>query len=377
MKGRLFFISIFLNLFFSFTAFAAPSITDSPTTISHGTTITISGKNFGIHKDYSPNKDYLPAAWENFESGVADRDVWMYDGPNGLQRTKDNQRRGSIYASRGTKKTETFTNVFGEEKTGGSGSFYNPNNTNSQVLFISAWCMFPIGTVDGLRGIDAQCKFISTLSVGQYGNQYWNISSFTNSSEVYLRLNFEDGRISSTPLRLNQGTINENEWHRFDLAIDTTKAYGKKVSAFYIDGKEYTNESNRYFLESPDCHSDGGYGCPREFSGSFVVRYFRTENFYVYFDDLYVNNTWARVEISENSTWNETASLHKEIQVSKIWSENSITFTVNQGSFQNGDTAYIFAVDENGVASNGKKIVFSAEGQCDIARPGSVTVGAF
>ena len=54
----------------------------------------------------------------------------------------------------------------------------------------------------------------------------------------------------------------------------------------------------------------------------------------------------ARVEIGDSPDW--SACRHREIQVASSWSDGSIKITVNQGSFQAVETAYLFVVDSEG-----------------------------
>jgi hypothetical protein len=67
-------------------------------------------------------------------------------------------------------------------------------------------------------------------------------------------------------------------------------------------------------------------------------------------DDVYIANSRARVELANRNTW--SGMTHREIQPVTAWSSNSIAIKVNQGSFQIGETAYLFVVDENGVVNS-------------------------
>jgi hypothetical protein len=69
-----------------------------------------------------------------------------------------------------------------------------------------------------------------------------------------------------------------------------------------------------------------------------------TGNASIYLDDIFVQKgTQARVEIGDSPDW--SACTHREIQVPSAWSDGSIKITVNQGSFQAGEQAYLFVVD--------------------------------
>jgi hypothetical protein len=71
-----------------------------------------------------------------------------------------------------------------------------------------------------------------------------------------------------------------------------------------------------------------------------------TLNSYVYFDDVYIDDSWARVVIADQPTLE--ASTHREIQIPSAWSDTSVTITVNQGSFPSLVGAYLYIIDSNG-----------------------------
>jgi hypothetical protein len=86
-------------------------------------------------------------------------------------------------------------------------------------------------------------------------------------------------------------------------------------------------------------------------------------------DDIYYDNTLSRVMVGNASTFN--ASNHLEMQIPSAWSSNSITFTVNQGAFQEGQNAYLYVVDENGtVNENGYPITIG--GNSSVSIPGDI-----
>jgi hypothetical protein len=81
-----------------------------------------------------------------------------------------------------------------------------------------------------------------------------------------------------------------------------------------------------------------------------------------FFDNVYIDRTQARVEIGNAPTW--SACTHREIQVPTAWQQgvvggmDSITVTVNQGSFPYG-SAYLYVVDNSGAWNeNGYPITF-------------------
>jgi hypothetical protein len=79
-------------------------------------------------------------------------------------------------------------------------------------------------------------------------------------------------------------------------------------------------------------------------------------NGFIYTDSAYIDNTLARIEICNTNNWNTRT--HCEIQIPYLWNNGQIGITLNQGSFANGSTAYLFVIDANGTASTGKQITF-------------------
>ena len=77
------------------------------------------------------------------------------------------------------------------------------------------------------------------------------------------------------------------------------------------------------------------------------------------------------MEIGDNAVWD--ACKHTEIQHPLQWSLNSIAITVNQGSFNDCDTAFLFVIDEHGVASEGKQVTFDNGIKSCIPKPASPT----
>jgi hypothetical protein len=86
---------------------------------------------------------------------------------------------------------------------------------------------------------------------------------------------------------------------------------------------------------------------------------------WVWLDNVYIDNTWARVEIGNKPTW--TGCTQREMQTPTAWSNTSITVKVNQGPFQDGSAAYLYVVDANGsVNGQGFPVTFG-QGEVPVA----------
>jgi len=81
---------------------------------------------------------------------------------------------------------------------------------------------------------------------------------------------------------------------------------------------------------------DGVEGCPSN------------PGAHVYIDDVYMDESWARVMVGNAPTWGVCTL--REIQIPTSWSNNEITITFNAGSYQSGDSAYLYVISETGVA---------------------------
>jgi hypothetical protein len=82
------------------------------------------------------------------------------------------------------------------------------------------------------------------------------------------------------------------------------------------------------------------------------------------FGEIYVDNTPQRVEICNANT--KVGSNHCEIQIPVTWADSSVTVKVNQGSFMDNSSAYLYVIDSSGNPSTGKQITFvSANGAPD------------
>jgi hypothetical protein len=80
----------------------------------------------------------------------------------------------------------------------------------------------------------------------------------------------------------------------------------------------------------------------------------------LYISELYMDNSFARVELGNAPTW--AACTHREIQIPSAWSATEITVTVNQGAFEAEDDVWLYVVDENRVNNSvGYPLVIGGE----------------
>jgi len=83
--------------------------------------------------------------------------------------------------------------------------------------------------------------------------------------------------------------------------------------------------------------------------GGYLGNADRSHETVIFYDDVYFDNTWARIEIGDSPNYNSCT--HRETQLPTVWDDGELSFTLNAGSFSNGEQSYIFVVDELGNVS--------------------------
>jgi hypothetical protein len=91
----------------------------------------------------------------------------------------------------------------------------------------------------------------------------------------------------------------------------------------------------------------------------------------VWTDDIYIDDTQARVELGDKSTW--SACTWRDIQPATSWSDNSIQISVNQGRFGSSANAYLYIVDSTGVVNANGYPVSIGSGSSDTTAPAAPT----
>ena len=66
----------------------------------------------------------------------------------------------------------------------------------------------------------------------------------------------------------------------------------------------------------------------------------------IYIDDLYFDDTQARIELCDRPTW--VSCTQREHQIPVNWSANSVEFEMNAGAFATAEDVYLYVVDAQG-----------------------------
>ena len=138
--------------------------------------------------------------------------------------------------------------------------------------------------------------------------------------------------------RYGDAIPNDGTWHHLRYMLDKGSAptYG---SERLFDGDTELWSAVLYYPES--CMDAFVFGCDN--ANAYDGR------MNVYWDDVYFDNSWARVEIGNAPLYSNCT--RTEVQVPSAWSASAITCTLKQGSFGNGQQVYVFVTDPTGAVS--------------------------
>jgi len=292
---------------------AAPSVTTVSGTVEHGMPIVISGSGFGSHADYGGSQSFLCNGWQDFETGSLQGGNFTIDNLNVWQLRTTNTKPNSSY--HGMK-------YYNGTRLGELRIFTKPD---THEFYSSFWIM------------------LTQPTMGNDGGKFWRIWSDIHEDNIYLatggdntmiRGYSESQRVSGSTQWGSPNSIGYGQWHRIEIWMDDSPS----EFTVWMDGVfQWTHDDwvpNPWYSGTHtwavghminDCN--GGHN----------------------FDDVYMSNTRARIEIGNASTW--SACTHREVQIPTSWSSGSITATVNQGSFADGASAYLYVVDAEGAAS--------------------------
>ncbi len=329
---------------------AAPVVSAENGTFTHGQTVTITGSGFGTKSPVAPLQwDPVDGMYSSISQGATvptgGSNPWNSSGG------ADMYNPTFITTNPRGKWTAKYTNAS------------SPSSVHNAVLGEKSW---------------AACSTAKLyLSYWLYPHQN---PSNPGASNKYMRITDNGGWSSSVSWLIwdpgsgdistysvatdytgeiyesTDGTV--GAWNRLELTIDNSVSPHPAVSTsmnnvsqgsfrssqsiapligIYTIGADWTNAQN-----SPIAQLDWG--------------------------EIYVDSTLARVEICNAAT--KTSSNHCEIQIPTTqWIDGQLQIQVNQGSFANGSTAYLYVVDASGNVSAGNKITFGSSGTTGTEQP--------
>ena len=295
----------------SVAAGAAPSISGVSGTVSHGSSITITGSSFGSKTTAAP------VAWKTFEDNSITSGGWSIGFPANFSISGSNNRSNSSY--------------YGKAYYGGSEErvWFSRNLPSATLFFTSFW----------LR--------LSSNANQQSGKFYRVYFSGANSDNIYLSTgdgNFQIRGYSECNGSTEWGagpSMAQNGWSKVDILLSQSGGMTAWVNGVQSwTHPEWTGGGCGW---APSGHS---IDLPNMLDGPERGHVALGEYGY---DDILFDTTQARVELCPGSTWAARGGC--ESQPATSWGASSIVVTVNRGGFSTGNTAYLYVVDSTGTAN--------------------------
>jgi hypothetical protein len=303
--------------------------------------LIIAGSGFGEKQQVSP------ITWDDVESGSFSN-LWQ----------------SSNQLSIGSEARHSNSNYCGTANMAGSGGvnlayFTVDNSAVAETWFVQYWFMidenFDWGTSTYGNGDEnlANVKFFRMWNPGSIDENFLiNLHGWDNSAQYYAEYvsNSSGGYCESGFLTGWETGV----WHcvQFEY-MDSSVGGNDGIFRYWRDGQLIVNDTD---LMTRDTYSD--------LKRPYIVGFYDawndsgTDRDDFYIDDVYTDSTWARVELGNNSVFANCT--HREIQIPTAWATDEITVTFNQGSFADGDTAYLFVVDADGDVSDGEMVIIGA-----------------
>ena len=314
-------------------------VTSIDGSFAHGEIITLGGYRFGT-------KERADAvAWDDMEAG-AFSDEWSYTGD--LMIGTESRHANSSYC--GT------LNMQGSLKESANKAYFRAGTDSANPWFAQFWFKldenFDWGTTSYGNGDEnlAGLKFFRMWSTtSESENMHINGEAYGNGLNLSIEYVNSEGEG-----RFRSGFKEEwtkDVWHCLQFEyLDSDQGVNNGECRMWFDGGLVLERTNLMTRE------DGAaYKRPQLMGFYDAWNDAGTDRDDFYIDDAYIDNSWARVELGDNVEY--SLCTHREIQPLNAWMNERVEFTVNQGSFESGSTAYIFVTDRDGEVSTGYPVV--------------------
>lgn len=335
------FTLVFLAFFLSMQCMAQPVINNVTGAVQHGQSIQISGSSFGAKTVAAP------LIWDDFENGTLGGSV-----ENGWSQQREN---------------ETYPIYTDVQKYGtGNLSLTNHVEPGNGCQFCGAYQeveeSYELYTSYRFR-MDVTGNDYLILKLARLAStpNYGGVRNYSGAGTLKYQyqpmhdwgyINLETA--SDRDIKVTCTGVPAGDWHRVEMYYKLSQPAGAANGAAWI---VINNETDSRFMWKDSVTLEEGYDLKLH---SLLLPLMGANpkedgKFDLYVDDVYLDNSLARVEIGNASTW--SASTRREIQIPSSWSTSAIDVDVNLGAFDEEDEVYLYVVDKDGnVNENGYPI---------------------
>ncbi|MCR4283820.1 MAG: chitobiase/beta-hexosaminidase C-terminal domain-containing protein [Parcubacteria group bacterium] len=312
-----------------------PVVSGVSSTFNHGSSVTLTGSNFGLKASATP------MVWENFEWGVNGDEITGKNGwiesnaatqPNTSINTAQAYGAGSrssyymVDPPEGSQASETQEFGFIKKTFPESDQVYVSYLTRIDQTVASGSRMWKIGRIGNWSTVPSynQPPYMGVTWFPTEWNSHYDVGN--GQTGVY------DG-----------GGYATNTWHRVEMWIKlSSPADTANGELEYWLNYAQKNPKNVTVTRTATIANEkiDTFTSPHMYVNAVGGKY------EIWMDDVYIDNTKSRTELCNSSTW--ATRIQCEIQIPSAWSPNSITLTANQGAFTPGQTVYLYVIDASG-----------------------------
>ncbi len=325
---------------------AAPSVQQVNGPLDHNATITITGSGFGAKPTSAPilwdnaTGKKMSSKWDGaWPDKLPGFNTQYYGAMRGVKPPHEHDTRFIAGAHQSNKAADAGYDVV---------IFKNVTVEPSSYVYVS-W--YQVADRLWNFGGDNNFKtFVYSVCCGAYQDPYW----YTMYGPPHPSSNSDTGlvwAINGQQLA-NPDRNGKNAWWK--PAVNPTAGQWSKVEmAIKVsnqpDGYVKQWENGRLVIDYAG-PTDTWPGDQRTIAIGGYARMQGSANNWRYFDDVYIDTTLARVVLADKPALADATII--ENQVPSIWSDGSITATVNLGKFKQGQAAYLIVVDPDGTPSD-------------------------
>jgi hypothetical protein len=313
--------------------------------LEHGSSLVITGDSFGTKPQAQP------LIWENVESGEFNTNWGSTFDLLADSESPQRHPNSNFLAFKNFQGTDHYPSSYASR-----GYFQGSASQLSEKWFAQYWFKLGSNWVWGTNNTDdrmlANVKFF----------RFWNLPGTTPAENfVMATRGYASGNCIYTTEHITpagggyfEQTANWtlNEWHLFQFQYSESG-----VDQF--DGTIRVWRNGQLVLEDTQIktrqnNSNLKWPLILGFYDSWHMPSRPDPNF-LYLDDVYLDTTWARVEIGNAPSYG--ASTHREIQIPTEWTNSQITIELNLGSITDLETFFVFVIDESGSVSQGFPLI--------------------
>jgi hypothetical protein len=347
---------------------SVPFVTGVTGTLQAGANLVIAGTGFGTKPVAAPVK------WDDFEGGTTGSVV-----SNGWALTEGHTSPGvahyPIYSTAVLRpnSTRSVQARFDEGTVPGctelegcqTGSSFGIQHRAMPEIYVDAWVNFAPASPEP-RNVKLMRVHTNTFAP----NLYFNIYCFTDTDGARLGQDGGGTNVTLPPTPWRGSSFFNRNWRHIQMYLrESSPGLSDGAAVLTIDNVTAVNRVGNYMTRT-----DASKYWDTVWLGNWVGHnplyscLASPGNTFIYWDDAYIDNSRAHVEIGDAATY--SACTVREIQIPSAWNSSAITVRVHPGSFTNLTNTYLYVTDQNGnVNANGYRLV---GGTGDLLSPATV-----